>query len=438
MAPPDRVFIPDTVRNQHIYVPGKTRHGKSTLFHALAYQDIKNGQGVCVIDPKGDLVSSLVHWIPESRKDDCVYIDPDNPVPIDILDYANAREKQTLVGELKYVITKGVNVEHAPLMNSILNDVIYTLLDANENGLDPPATFLDVHDFLAVDHRRAKILKHVASPRHKERWLTMPSPKECMPTLTRMNDYVNSDYLTKVFGCPKPTLNIARAMDERKILLVNLGCIDEPTKIFATMLIAKIRQAAFRRNKVSQSARVPFHLYVDEFEFFQTQDFSQILSFAGGYGLHLTLANQFITQLDPEIRDSIFGNVGSFIIFNVSPKDAQAYKHIAWTRNRLDMQEPVDLANMPKYRALFKIGGKDPIVRDTPAPPTGPPRNSRADYIKKRTLARYSCKSEDVRDNPSSDTTSDKNADDAPQKQKGRPPAPPLGTKQGNNPGPRR
>ena len=123
--------IPYAIRNQHVYVPGKTRHGKSTLFHSMALQDIQNGAGVCVIDPKGDLVNSLIHHIPESRKDDCVYLSTTEPVPIDFMDPRG--DKETLVGDIKYVITKGMSPEQAPLMDAILTDLCYTLLNANEN-----------------------------------------------------------------------------------------------------------------------------------------------------------------------------------------------------------------------------------------------------------------------------------------------------------------
>ena len=140
--------IPYDVRNQHIYVPGKTRHGKSTLLHEMALQDIENGAGICVVDPKGDLADSLIRWIPGARKDDGIYLSTRSPVPIDFMDYANDDEKQTLVGELKHVITRGASVASAPLMDAILTDLLYTLFSANENRKMPigeRATFLDVH-----------------------------------------------------------------------------------------------------------------------------------------------------------------------------------------------------------------------------------------------------------------------------------------------------
>lgn len=390
--------FPYSVRNQHLYIPGKTRHGKSTLIHALARQDIERGAGGCLIDPKGDLVGSLIHWIPEPRKDDCIYLSTRSPVPIDFMDYANDDEKQTLVGELKHVITRGTGAEAAPLMDAILTDLLYTLFSANENPKMPAgerATFLDVHRFLSDEDRRAFILSYVTDRDLKRRWNkdNFPSPKECAPTLTRMTPFLRNPSLRKLFDCPEPKLNIPAVMDRRKILLVDLGGISEPTKIFATLLIAKIRQAAFRRAHIPESERIPFHLYVDEFEFFQTSDFDQILSFAGGYGLRLTLANQFIGQLDQNIQQSIFGNVGSFIVFCVSPQDAKHFKHIAWTSaGEWGGQIPVDLANLPKYRALYKIAGQQPVVKDIPKP-AGYSGHSHAAYIRKHTLETYGVES---------------------------------------------
>jgi hypothetical protein len=383
------------VRNQHIYVPGKTRHGKSTLLHEMALQDIENDAGVCVIDPKGDLVNSLIHHVPEQRKDDCIFLSTRDPVPINFMDYKahSHDEKQTLVGELKYVITKGMAAEAAPLMDSILTDLLYTLFSANENPKMPPhekATFLDVHRFLSDDARRAHILSYTTDVELRRRWNkdSFPNPKERAPTLTRMTPFLRNPSLRTLFDCPEPKLNIADVMDNRKILLVDLGGISEPTKILATLLIAKMRQAAFRRASVSESERIPFFLYVDEFEYFQTQDFDEMLSFAGGYGLRLTLANQFLGQLDVKLRQSILGNVGSFIIFCVSPEDSRFFKHIAWTRGQLGEEVPFDLANLPKYRALYKIAGQDPNVKDTPAPPPYS-EHSYADYIRKRTRETY-------------------------------------------------
>jgi hypothetical protein len=392
----DAVTIPYQVREQHLYVPGKTRHGKSTLFHAMAYQDFKNGAGVCIIDPKGDLVSSLLNWIPEERKDDCVFISPKSPVPINFLDYKDDDEKETLVGELKYVITKGGDAREAPLMDAILTDLIYTLLNANENPKMPEgerATFLDIYRFLEEPDRQNFIKSFVTDKQLLNRWVNnFPHPKERAPTLTRMTPFVRNPSLRKLFDCPNPGLNIANLMDNRKILLIDLGGISDSTRILGTLIIAKIRQTAFRRAALPVRKRIPFFLYVDEFEFFQTSDFDQILSFAAGYGLRLTLANQFIAQLDNTIRQSIFGNVGSFIIFCVSAEDARLYKHL--------VPDEVHVSNLPRHFALYRIAGQQAIVKPTLPPPPEPKPEQifRADYIRKRTLETYACKAAPMAD----------------------------------------
>lgn len=386
------VEIPYGIRSQHIYIPGKTRHGKSTEIHALAYQDINNGQGVCVIDPKGDLVTSLLNWIPEKRKDDCIYIEPDHPIPLVMFDKADNREKGKLAGEMKHIVTKGASTDNTPTMNRIINDLIYTIFEANGNGLDPPATFMDIHDFLAYESRRNEMLPFVTSSL-QEKWIkNFPNPKDREPTLNRMNDYIHSDYLRTLLGTPKPKLNIETVMNTRQILLVNLGGVDEISMLVGTLLISKIRQAAFRRHRITNQAdRLPFYVYVDEFEFFQTRDFTDILSFAGGYGLCLTLANQFTGQLDTLIRQSIFGNVDSYIIFNVGPEDANYYKHIAWQVDGIGRKIPVDVSSIPKYHAVYRISGEEPVFRPTHDPPPQPTNEQleRAEYIRNRTIDIY-------------------------------------------------
>lgn len=406
----DYLEIPYQIRNKHIYIPGKTRHGKSTLIHAMAYQDIRNGAGVCVIDPKGDLVESLLNWIPESRRDDCVYLSSKSPVPINFFDYTNDDEKETVVGDIKYVITRGGDAKEAPLMDAILTDLIYTLFNANENPAMPRgkrATFLDIYRFLEDPVRQQFIRSFVTDKSLLLRWdNNFPHPKERAPTITRMTPFFRNPSLRQLFDCPDPALDIAKVMDGRKILLVDLGGISESARIFATLLIAKIRQVAFRRASIKEHQRIPFFLYVDEFEFFQTNDFDHILSFAGGYGLRLTLANQFIGQLDPRIRDSIFGNVSTFIVFCTSPSDANYFKHIT--------PIGVSIAHLPEFQALYKIARQPPVVKPTPAPPKGPPQQSHADYIRNRTLQEYSCKAA-----PLSDTSGNGKPDPDP------PPPPP-------------
>ena len=390
-----RPEIPYAVRDQHIYIPGKTRHGKTTLMHRLVYQDIHNGAGVTVIDPKGDFIPKILDWIPTHRVEDTIAVSLKDPVPIDFLDYKSDDEKEALVGEIKYLITRGVTAEHAPLMTAILTDIIYTILLYNERQNDPEqrATFLDIHYFLSSETRRNKILSLLKDTRLYHRWVDeFPNPKDRQPTLIRMNPFINSESLKKVFGCPNPRLNIVDVMDNRKVLLVNIGGLSETNQMFGTLIITKIQQAAFRRHSLLERERIPHFVFIDEFQECQTQRFNQLLSVAGGYGLRLCLANQFVGQLDTVVRESVFGNVGSYIVFCVGDNDTRHFRSIAYPH---DCKE---LANLPKYRALFRIAG-DPeaAIKDTlPVPDLVRP--SPAEFIRRRTIEQFACPSRHVAD----------------------------------------
>jgi hypothetical protein len=383
-----RPSIPYSVRDQHIYIPGKTRHGKSTLMHRMVHQDIANGAGVTVIDPKGDFIPKLLDWIPPHRVDDVISVSLDNPVPIDWLDYKNDDEKEALVGELKYLITKGATAEHAPLMTAILTDIIYTLLLYNERQHEPSqrATFLDIHYFLSDEEKRETILSLLKDTRFYRRWKDdFPNPKDRQPTMIRMNPFINSRTMSTVFGCPNPKLNIGDVMDNRKVLLVNIGGLSEVNRMFGTLVLTKIQQATFRRYKLHERERIPHFLYVDEFQECQTSTFNQLLSMAGGYGLRLCLANQFVGQLDDIVRKSIFGNVGSYIVFCIGSDETRFFRDIALPYDH------AELARFPKYRALFKIAGEPEAVIKRTLPIPTLHRPTPAEPIRTRTIAHYAC-----------------------------------------------
>ena len=385
-----RPSVPYSVRDQHVYIPGKTRHGKTTLMHRMVCQDIRNGAGVTVIDPKGDFVPDILDSIPPRRRDDVIAISLDNPVPIDFLDYRNDDEKEALLGEVKYLITKGTGPEHAPLMNSLIINLFYTLIDYNENPKTLPedrATLLDMHYFLSNEGRRKKILSGLRDKDLINKWENdFPNPKDRAPTIIRMDPFIHSKSLTKIFGCPNPKLNIPWVMDNRKILLVSIGGLSEIKEMFGTILLAKIQQAMFRRAALLPRERVPHFLYVDELQNCQTAKFNEMLSMAGGYGLRLCLANQFLHQLDDVVKRSIFGNVSTYIVFAMAADETNAFKTIAYP---YDHQE---IARLPQYRALFKIAQEpEATFQNTLPPPTTKPADSPADLIRKRTIEQYAC-----------------------------------------------
>jgi hypothetical protein len=346
LRPPTFPKIPSHVRSMHVYIPGKTRSGKSTLLHHLALDDINQGQGLCLMDGKGDFIDKFIHYIPKHRIEDTIYLDTDTPVPLDFMSFDGEREKESLIGELKFLLTKTVESQHAPLMNANITDVLYTLFNYNADPRTPPecrATFLDIYYFLDDPERRKVILSRVTDENLQRRWRdNFPNPVERSRITTRMTPFVRSPVLSKIFGAKNPKFNIADVVEQKKVLLVNLGPPDEIKRLYGTLLIAKIRQAVYRRAKIPASQRTPFYLYCDEFQEFQTSDFDKMLSLAGGFGLCLTLAHQFVNQLEPRILQSIKGNVSTFICFRLGEESANCI--------RSEFPKPLPPTPADKYR----------------------------------------------------------------------------------------
>jgi hypothetical protein len=385
MPDSERPFLPDALRDKHVYIAGKSGHGKSTLLHAQAYQDIRNGKGVCVIDPSGDLVNKLIHWIPRERVDDCIYLDTRNPVPIDFFSYRDAREKEILTDDIILLF----DAPNAPRMRGILRKLIPTLFEVNENPRTPPdlrTSFLDIYNFFVVKRRKDEILKYVSKERYDYWQENFPRPDAIEPITYRMAPFTESPTLRTIFGTPDAKLNIWDAMQSGKVLLVNID-INETDKIFGTMLVSKIQQAAFRRRDLPEAERKPFCLYVDEFENYQTSAFDVILSQGRKFQLWLTLSHQWVSQLNEKIRDAVFGTVSTFILFRLSSQDALRFRdELGDDAGR----EPYSkmLTRLPEYEALYRIG-KEPIrICSIPSPPPYK-TDSYANEIRQNTLARY-------------------------------------------------
>lgn len=410
----EQLVIPYRVRPQHVYVPGKTQHGKSTFIHNCALHDITQKSGVCVIDGKGNLFNEhILPFIPKHRINDTLYLDIDTPVPLDFMSYDGEREKEKLIGELRFLLLKTVETQHIPVIGSNLTDVLYTLFNFNENPKVPPdrkATFLDIHDFFENETRRDEIKMFLTDPDLISRWeKDMPPPVDRKRITSRMTTFVRSQSLRKVFGDPNPRLRIADIIEQRKVLLIKAGPPDEIQTLYATLILSKIRQAIYRRAALAKDKIIRFYLYCDEFQEYQTSDFDKMLSLAGGLGLCLTLANQYFDQIDSQIRHSIFGNVSTYVLFRLKPADAALFSgeipsmanEWVWKRSprtgEMDWASrsiPFDtneLAGLPVGRALYRAADKTASIVNTPPPP---PRlsgtNARiAEYIKNRTLRDY-------------------------------------------------
>jgi hypothetical protein len=368
--------IPYAVRDQHIFIPGMTRHGKTTQILELVMRDIENGEGVAILDPKGGLIRAICGLMPEHRINDCIYLDLENPVPLDIL--SGVSNPEFLVGDLKQMVLKGdTTLKRA---EPILTRLIYTLLKV------PGTSFTDIEDIFTLPRRTKQILdalKTIDFARWEYWENNWPTPKEYEPLTSRMTDFTENDSLRTILS--GGGLKISEAMNKKKIILADLGGIGEPREIYGSLLVSQFQQAVFKRTKLDHSEIIPYHLFVDEFENFQTLSFAKILSVAGGLGLRLTVGNQYIDQLTPEIRHAIFGNVGTYIIFHIE-------EQLPLFTNIVHPYDVNHLARLPKYQAVYRVAGTQPVFRWTQNSP--PIDKHRAEAIiarlKAATSAEYS------------------------------------------------
>jgi len=339
------VIIPDSIRDRHIYTVGKTRTGKSTLIANMALQDIENGHGVAVIDPHGDLVErDILPFIDEDSIQDVIYFDAADdtaPIALDIMTARTEREVSLLADDL-LVTFKRFADSWGDRLENILRHTIHTLLSV------PGSTFLDIHRILQNPAFRADVLRRVRHPQLQNFWqYEFPNlPKDAtQPILNKMGRFLLSQPLRSILGQRSSSLDFSRVLGQSRVLLVNLakGKIgEENSRLIGSLFVSQIQLAAMRRASDPREQRPPFALYVDEFQNFTTSAFDIILSEAGKYRLWLTMAHQFISQLDRRMRDAILGNVGTIVMFSLGPPDAHELK------DELGRFTPQDLVNLDR------------------------------------------------------------------------------------------
>lgn len=341
------VSIPERVRDRHLYLVGKTRTGKSTLLLNIAVQDIRAGRGVAVIDPHGDLVEELLHYIPQERIEDTIYFDAtdrEHPIPLGILNAQNEEEIGLLADDL-LIAFRRLSDSWGERVESILRYTFHTLLRI------PGATFLDIQDILQSQSERDRILSHIGPGPITDFWQHQypQYPRDAgAPILSRMSKFVLSPVLSALLSQSDSRLNFYEVIQNKKIFLANIsqGSIGEDTaKLLGSLLVSQIQLAIMRRARLPKETREPYYLFVDEFQNFASSAFDKILSEAGKYKLSLTLAHQYISQLDDKTRNAILGNVGTIIMFQSNAQDAHAL------RSELGAFLPDDLANLDSQSA---------------------------------------------------------------------------------------
>lgn len=317
-------------RSRHVYIIGQTGAGKSGLLELFALSDIFHGQGYAIIDPHGDFAINNMKFIPGSRLDDVVYFNPADtayPLGFNPLEVYNPSQKTNISSEVIGVLKRMFGESWGPRLEYILRYTILALLDR------PSTTMLDITRMLTDKKFRKETLDYCQDTVVLNFWKVEFASwndkfvaEAIAPVLNKVGAFTANPVIRNIIGQPKSTFNIRQIMDEGKILVVNLskGLIGEDNaSILGSFLVTKIQLAAMSRSDIPDiKDRRPFYLYVDEFQNFATDSFATILSEARKYGLNLTVANQYISQMSETVRDAVFGNVGTMISFRVSADDS--------------------------------------------------------------------------------------------------------------------
>jgi len=364
------VHISDSDRLRHMYIIGKTGTGKSELLKDLIMQDIKAGNGVCFMDPHGDAINDLLQMIPPERAEDVIYFNPsdtDRPMGLNLLEAKTEDQKHfvsTSVINMMYKLFDpyktgivGPRFEHA-VRNAMLTAM-------SEEG----TTFVEVMRILTDAKFVQELIPKIQDPIVKRYWTDQIAQtadfhkSEVLDYIvSKFGRFVTNRMIRNIIGQSTSSFSFRKVMDEGKILFINLskGEIGEENSSFlGLILVPRILMAAMSRSDIPEEKRRNFYLYVDEFQNFATPDFAQILSEARKYRLSLCVANQFIGQVDEEVKNAVFGNVGSLISFRVGVTDANYLAHEYTPTFSED-----DLLNIERFHVYIKT-----IVNNEPVPP---------------------------------------------------------------------
>jgi hypothetical protein len=334
----------------------------------MILQDIRAGKGVCFIDPH-DTVEKILEYIPPERAEDVIYFDPsdtERPMGLNMLEARTEEEKQFVASSIINLMYKlydphktgiiGPRFEHA-IRNAMMTVMV-----------EPGATFIEIVRILTDPKMVQELLPKVQDPMVRRYWTDQIAQtsdfhkSEVLDYIvSKFGRFITDKMMRNIIGQSESSFNFRQVMDEGKILLINLakGRIGEENSAFlGLILVPKILVAAMSRQDIPEAQRRDFNLYVDEFQNFATPDFATILSEARKYHLNLTVANQFIGQIDEEVKNAVFGNVGTLISFRVGVQDANFLQH-EFTPTFTE----ADLTNVERYHTFVKtIVDNEPVV----------------------------------------------------------------------------
>ncbi|HWB33739.1 MAG TPA: type IV secretion system DNA-binding domain-containing protein [Candidatus Paceibacterota bacterium] len=368
-------------RVRHMYVIGKTGMGKSTLLENMAIQDIRNGEGMAFIDPHGSTADRIMEYIPEHRIKDVVYFAPfdmDYPVAFNVMEDVGYDKRHLVVSGLLAAFRKIWVDAWSARMEYILSNTLLALLEYEGS------TLLDVNRMLINKAFRKKVVENVSDPIVKSFWVdefanyTDRYTQDATPAIqNKVGQFTSNPLIRNIVGQAKSSFDIRQLMDEKKILIMNLskGRVGEVNAtLLGSMLVTKIYLAAMSRADVPAnvlSALPNFYFYVDEFQNFANESFSDILSEARKYKLNLIIAHQYVEQMEEEVRDAVFGNVGTTVAFRVGPFDAETLETIF--SPQFTQTDLVNLGFAQIYLTLMIDGVGSPPFSATTLPPFDPP-----------------------------------------------------------------
>lgn len=344
-------------RRRHFYLVGQTGMGKSTVLENLIAQDLVQERGIAVIDPHGDLVEKILDFIPPSRINDTIYFNPadtEYPIGFNVLEQVNAGERHLVASGLVQVFKKIWADSWGPRLEYVLRNAILALLE------NPGNTLLGIPRLLSDRRFRLQIIRGLKDPVVRNFWAveyeTYPKvfrAETISPIQNKVGQFLSTPIIRNIVGQPKTRFDLRDVMDSGKILLVNLakGRVGEDNgALLGAMLITKLQLAAMRRVDTPESRRRDFYLFVDEFQNYATESFATILSEARKYRLNLTIANQYLAQLDDQVRSAVFGNIGTLVCFRIGAEDGEYFAKEFHPKFTAD-----DLQSLPRHNIYLKL-----------------------------------------------------------------------------------
>lgn len=317
-------------RRRHLYIVGKSGVGKSKLLELLVRQDIGYGHGLCFIDPHGDVIEAILDFIPEERMEDVVLIDPsdpDWPVSFNPLQKVPVEMKHQMAQGLIEVMEKQFGANWTPRLEHVFRFTTLALLDY------PEATMRGMISMLTDRPYRQKVIEYITDDMVKRffavefaDWSEKFDTDAIIPLVNKLGQFLSMPALRNIFAQKENKIDFEGIMNNKKIMLINLSkgkLGEENSSFFGSMFITKIKQAGMARANMPEEKRTDFYLYVDEFHNLVTASFINLFSEARKYGLNLTVAHQYTSQLIPEVLATVLGNTANIIVFRVGGEDAE-------------------------------------------------------------------------------------------------------------------